>query len=120
MKQSKHTPGPWTSNGFHDCGTLLTEIVTADNKSRIARVDGLAESNANPTPQAEANARLIASAPEMLETLDHGVNELMRAYKMTSKLEMQDHEYGAILNELVMRLNEELKTAIAKAKGSQK
>lgn len=74
-------------------------------------IDGISAENAE-------NIRgLIAAAPEMLDAIEHGINECMRAYKVTAKLETQDHPQGAFLNELIMRLNETLKSAKAKATG---
>lgn len=101
MKTTKHTPGPWNIN--------FEEIDLA----RIASEnEGVCLTN-------HANAALIAAAPEMYEALEHGISELMRAYKMTSKLEMEDHKFGAPLNETIMRLNEALKAARNKARGEQ-
>jgi hypothetical protein len=53
MKQSKHTPGPWTSDGL--------EIWQAVNGRRISM---LKIGNA---VHRESDARLIAAAPELLE-----------------------------------------------------
>jgi hypothetical protein len=59
-KTSKHTPGPWNVNGMHDNGT--PEVWVYDDKADqlVARV--ICE-----TKRHEANARLIAAAPDLLE-----------------------------------------------------
>lgn len=66
MKTQTHTPGPWkVSSGsdgreiiFHSCGVSFP----------IAKVsDGLGK--ANGFKEAQVNARLIASAPDMLKAL---------------------------------------------------
>lgn len=102
MKQAKHTPGPWTAVPNSDAEVDLCHIK--------AKETGIALTT-------NANGALIAAAPEMLEALERGVSELMKAYKVTTKLEMQDVDGGAFVNETVMRLNEVLKNAIAKARG---
>lgn len=58
---SKHTPGPWELNSFAveaplDGGTEVVAHVYNDRE-------------APPTGSARANARLIASAPDLLEAL---------------------------------------------------
>lgn len=82
MPQSKHTPGPWCiesvfSEALHDialdynipgCGSpiLIATVFDADEDSTITK------------EQANANARLIAAAPELLaacEAWDQGFSE---------------------------------------------
>jgi len=57
---TKHTPGPWRLNG-----TLIT--AQDDMAVKVASVHGGAI-GAVPALEQEANARLIAAAPELLET----------------------------------------------------
>jgi hypothetical protein len=56
---SKHTPGPWFSqyddNGFYEIGSEAVSL-------RLAFTHGEGDTD-------EANARLIAAAPELLEAL---------------------------------------------------
>ena len=56
-----HTQGPWTLNQVHIEGLLQNEVVAPDGV--------LVHSSYNLRPFEEANARLIAAAPEMLEML---------------------------------------------------
>ena len=56
---SKHTPGPWTAIFQEDWRS--TKVVTADGRW-IADVSMFGDS-------ADANARLIAAAPELLEAV---------------------------------------------------
>lgn len=65
----KHTPGPWTSNGWHDASGLKTEITCNDNQRKIAEVFSSQPCHADETPEDVANARLIAAAPEMYALL---------------------------------------------------
>lgn len=61
-----HTPGPWTLNGR----TVLGECFTGELRSICDSVRG-----GDPT-QANANARLIAAAPELLEALEQIIGDL--------------------------------------------
>lgn len=57
MSETKHTPGPWITDGG------APDVMTADKKYLIA------ETYADHCgfEEAQANARLIAAAPELLE-----------------------------------------------------
>lgn len=57
MNNSKHTPGPWIQNGVY--------IGVHKPFRNVARVMRLGVSEI----EAQANARLIAAAPELLEAL---------------------------------------------------
>lgn len=67
----RHTPGPWT------CKKALTPVDGAFDYAIAAEVDGrpqviaeaFARSGQTSFPPAEANARLIAAAPDLLEAL---------------------------------------------------
>ena len=68
---SKHTPGPWMINGYD----IIPQGIRKDSTAILARVYHSYNPASNggaydlrDLPQ-EANARLIAAAPEMLETL---------------------------------------------------
>lgn len=63
--QSQHTPGPWTPKGHvwqHNLDCWTRPVYTADH--RVAQT-----AMALTRDECEANARLIAAAPEMLEAL---------------------------------------------------
>jgi hypothetical protein len=62
---SKHTPAPWT---YVD-GFLEQDKIVYDFWVRGADKDGICEIGRKHNHEAEANARLIASAPELLEAL---------------------------------------------------
>ena len=53
---AKHTPGPWIADG--------SMVVETANGDCIARIDEFA-----PDDVVEANARLIAAAPELLDAI---------------------------------------------------
>lgn len=78
--ETKHTPGPWSANKMHARGGI--EFYIDD----VATIDG-------PNydfPEMEANARLIAAAPEMLELLKLSLNR----YKLPRAIE---HKARAII-----------------------
>lgn len=60
---TKHTPGPW--GAFH--GSVIAKSITYSN-SRSNRVCHI-EREGTPSSEVDANANLIASAPELLEAL---------------------------------------------------
>lgn len=96
---AQHTPGPWIA----DNSRMLTSI-NAGNKKHIAMVNyfqcGKPEFDVC-GEEHEANARLIAAAPELLEA----VNELMADAEDTGEF-----SYSAM---------SKARAAIAKAKGEQ-
>lgn len=72
----KHTPGPWR---------ISDEIYIRDasrNGAYIAEIDPLTDFEGN-LAEADANARLIAAAPALLEALSFLANEVdgMRAFE---------------------------------------
>ena len=66
MSNTKHTPGPWANdpNGTGAVG----DISTADGELCVAQAQQTSPSG-RPDPARDANARLIAAAPELLEAL---------------------------------------------------
>ena len=62
---ASHTPGPWTAHGC----TLYA------GPNRLAQTWD-AEYDGLPTPEMEANARLIAKAPELLEALKWALSQI--------------------------------------------
>ena len=57
---AKHTPGPWVISATDD-----TVVIDATGRE-VAAIDG-DYNDPDTWPQMEANARLIAAAPELLE-----------------------------------------------------
>lgn len=95
MKDSNHTPGPWIATGSAIEDVDITEIRTVDERL-LAEVlpydtlDGMAEM--------DANARLIAAAPELLEAAQ-AVREELDRYGFINNSQDNDpdgHESPAI------------------------
>lgn len=99
---TKHTKGPWKiwNTGTPDNPSLA---IVASNNHLIAQTIGEND---------EANARLIASAPELLEACKFAEYELSVKRGCMSKKEV---EKATVLNEILMRLEQ----AIAKATGKE-
>ncbi|OHC93781.1 MAG: hypothetical protein A2792_01115 [Sphingomonadales bacterium RIFCSPHIGHO2_01_FULL_65_20] len=63
MTQTQHTPGPWFYDGQNGCGAHVIHVAQGE----IAEAFG--DSWSDDGQQAEANAHLIAAAPELLAQL---------------------------------------------------
>jgi hypothetical protein len=66
MNQSKHTPGPWNVDG--DATVYGPRFSIANDKEQIGRFE-VADCKGY-KQEREANARLIASAPDLLAALE--------------------------------------------------
>jgi hypothetical protein len=67
---SKHTPGPWEANGYH-----IRQRITGTRSIAEVAYTGPHHTPPNEYPKScrlvdEANARLIAAAPDLLEALE--------------------------------------------------
>ncbi len=72
--ETKHTSGKWVIDG----NTITTEY------GRIAEIELISDRiNLTPNEQANANAKLIASAPEMLEVMQELLNKVSAQYLPT-------------------------------------
>lgn len=73
---TKHTPGPWEieSDPWHyDTLSFVVGGAKVDDKRCIQRQLGVSVGGFAAPPEQEANARLIAAAPELLEALQAAV-----------------------------------------------
>lgn len=101
-EKASHTPGPWTlGTGY------LSPFVIAPSPSGGAHPITIAQcphpADAFFSHQRQANARLIAAAPEMLEALE-------AAYEKIECFDVQKHNSGTCLCR-------RMQAAIRKAKG---
>ncbi len=71
---NKHTPGPWkvSSDHYHIC----------KGATAVAAVFGTTGHDA---ARSEANARLIAAAPELLEALEHALTTTQKIARGTGR-----------------------------------
>ena len=106
MGEAQHTPGPWA---YTPGNSVLA--VSASNGRRVAVV-GDAAYWQNFRPSDEADARLIAAAPELLAALQATVEEM----SVIDKDEGCDHDVGICWCPW-FRAKEAAVAAIAKATG---
>ncbi len=71
---AKHTPGPWGAGNIGFQGWT----VTADADDTVIAIVGGGNNGEDPSPTYEADARLIAAAPDMLAAL--------RMFKLTEEM----------------------------------
>ena len=96
MKKQQHTPGPWKIDDDFKTSTVITD----DTDMVICRIHGSG-------PSADADGRLIAAAPDLLEALKRFVK-------------VMDESYDYQVSSEVLRLREaanEARAAITKATG---
>jgi hypothetical protein len=80
MTDVKHTPGPWITNSFGtqvltgDSWNTVCEIYTSKDHRLASWEDGRAATSV------EANARLIAAAPDMLWALKRNRDQLCEGF----------------------------------------
>lgn len=87
--KNEHTPGPWT------CGaTSLPHVIMKNGNVWMPQYEG--------NPNDEANAKLIAAAPDMLEALE----------RILSDYDIADHDESLPLTSVV-----QAEKAVKKAKG---
>ena len=96
---SGHTPGPWLVEG---------RTVYALNDDGYNRFSALVQDAHTPGDELEANARLIAAAPELLEALEDIANDYAERFDMDSQS----------TNPGMKVVVENARAAIAKARGT--
>ncbi len=88
MSEAKHTPGPWLVGPADD--TVITHMGADGLRYEIAAVDG--DYNEPDTwPVMEANARLIAAAPDLVKAL-RDILRIVDAMNMSVRLGKREIE----------------------------
>lgn len=123
---NKHTPGPWTIGPIMEekmkSGLIRRTVpVYQSNHKQPEWSDGhphpiIAEMHWHPD-EAEANARLIAAAPEMLEALENALSQFNPRECNCDGESTQDGMRGHAC--YFHRIADEIKRAIAKAIGAE-
>jgi hypothetical protein len=102
---SKHTPGPWEIEEHYHFGYRW---ISGPEHSQLAQVVWCMEDE-DRSPECEANARLIAAAPELLDVLE-------LALRAHGTMLLSDPPQDPWVSWAV---EQKARAAIAKAKGSQ-
>lgn len=115
----KHTPGPWTArcakfpqDGEYDYGIFADGKVIAEAFGRVAKIDGVRP--------AEANAGIIAAAPDLLAALiaqQEAYDFLEAAFSGGGATKINADRIQAESEALFKRAADLRRAAIAKAEG---
>jgi hypothetical protein len=109
MSKAKHTPGPWRIHGCEAGQPICAigdRVICDQDKDEVAVVRYNAA-------DCEANARLIAAAPELLATLEAFAEEFPQLANDDEPIN------GADAVDALCRLWPQINAAIAKAKGRE-
>lgn len=98
----KHTPGPWALDDS-ECGDL--RLLDLEGRTLVLVPGCWPDRRDDDDPEAVANARLIAAAPDMLELLEDWARVLADGVNLA----IQPGSYAHVM----------LRAAIAKAKGGE-
>lgn len=74
MIESKHTSGPWSYEGGDDASC---EVNAGRTTISITRWDKNTGVHVIDRDEMEANGKLIAAAPELLEAIQHAFDEML-------------------------------------------
>ncbi len=85
--QTKHTPGPWNNAGFYNEADMERCYITSKGK-------GIAWLYGDNDETIEANANLIAAAPELLEALKLAYQLLEDGYSDFQDLAIMEKAIG--------------------------
>lgn len=71
MSKHKHTPGPWYALGLDFAKTKVWEVVAGPKSDTVVELSLFSEN-------AEADAKLIAAAPELLAACELALKDMIR------------------------------------------
>ena len=107
MKESKFTPGPWKVSIRPLAITVWADAIS------LYPIAHIGERNRD---EKEANAHLIAAAPDLLAACERGLEHLITQHDKAAYYEYHQHCTGC---EVCQSIIPELMSAIAKAKGGE-
>lgn len=90
MKNTKHTPGPWFATVNHTANGSSASVHNSEGYSILSNINGLTTENIPENEECEANARLIAAAPELLECMNMLACELAHVEKHGKRSNLYD------------------------------
>lgn len=89
MSDGKHTPGPWVTEVMEEATGLPATYITSGggwaNSGTVGRRTVAVVGHWTDRPNPDADARLIALAPEMLEALEEWVGMVERDEKIRTR-----------------------------------
>lgn len=109
MSDAKHTPGPWLVDRDPRIGMAWNNHIVDQHGNAVCF---MAHSNGRDTERDEANASLIAAAPDLLEALQ----EVLATNRATSRLPKTVLEAELMLDR-IRAAAAKAEAAIAKATG---
>jgi len=109
MTKQHHTPGPWHIGGNGSASAHGVTRVWATDRAAVCIIATRQQMGANTSPEMDANARLIAAAPDLLEALERFAYECRAAASMDHGLSQAD----------CLRIAKHAKAIIARAKGER-
>ena len=107
---TKHTPGPWEIAGGYDGGWQIEYSADGEYRVIAARMPW-----PNRAMESEANARLIVSAPDLLEALKDAAAMIEDHYRQALGLASKAKKDKACREHVVIA---KARAAIAKAEGN--
>lgn len=118
MEMSRHTPGPWEAYPSMDRREMRVTAPHPDSPSNRLLIASLDRGRETSIDEAEANARLIAAAPDLRYALQAFVDYFEQA-GIGSDLKPEDEENGVrgFDGDTVFNVRQ-AKAAIAKARGT--
>ena len=109
MNEAKHTPGPWTTS----IGTSGARVhVNNDFNHPLSFGFSYSDIDAEEQAEGQANARLIAAGPELLEACEMALTYLV-THRPEGNIRRDFHAFNEHENDAV----KPLRAAIAKATG---
>jgi hypothetical protein len=117
MSEAQHTPGPWVADVSMVSGRVKNSVFSGPHKNQILSTarDPYGDDNA----VAEANARLIAAAPDLLAALEDLLTfDRVERPAFRSKPMGASGSEARIQQDKMVALEDAARAAIAKATGA--